>query len=804
LKGSVPLLSLLFLVACTEAALVTPPGGDPGVRDNKLKLTGRICTTDATDVVAPLKVLFVIDTSGSMNVSDPVSQTVADPMLQTGRSRAVFEAINDHIKLNTDLSALAYCNTGDTDCYKGSTSCPACGPSGGAMCIGPDCCSKPTALCKGVPACTTGTNAACVPLCSGDADCQGLGGHCTNGVCSQLLDPGVEFAIMRFGSAKQVLTQNSDKQDGFTNDPRQLLAAIPQVSNGGSVTDYEGALSMAAEVISSDVQRLKQNSAAALVRTRYLVFFLSDGRPDPQVNDEDDWGHVPCHTQADLLDITLADPGSCTSDPVLAAARQAIQEYNLPNRVLQRVKDLVALRALFGLAEVRLHTAYLSGAEDGQVEGQSVYLLKQMAELGRGTFSHFGNHKAISFKAGFSSMKRVFALKSLLASNLSARSVAGKLLLDSDADGLQDGVELQAGTNATLADTDRDGFSDALEHFYRGSGWDALDPSDADCPLLQDADGDKRPDDSDGDGLLDCEERIIGTHRDLFDTDGDGLPDGIEVMFGTNPGAQDGLDDPDVDGLSNADEVRLHTDPWADDAAHRSRAGYRYSLQQVGTGIEQLALPCIADRDCPSSADCREGYCRCVADAGCSTRTPCQDGAACTWPGERCSDGQCTGAHTCQAPSAAVEGSEMVCAAKRNITCYSYAVENIALVPTLAGPQLSAGWNRIQLYAGEAPLDSPSDPGTYRVACVMARYTVTESGDYKLPASGEIEVPAAAWVDPARVETYLADTKKGGGREPCGTTHYCDAGDRCIDAAHRRCRRSICVCPDGAIGDCLR
>ena len=41
--------------------------------------------------------------------------------------------------------------------------------------------------------------------------------------------------------------------------------------------------------------------------------------------------------------------------------------------------------------------------------------------------------------------------------------------------------------------------------------------------------------DSDGDGLTDVEELVLGTDPQKFDTDGDGLPDGWERLYLINP-----------------------------------------------------------------------------------------------------------------------------------------------------------------------------------------------------------------------------------------------------------------------------
>lgn len=76
--------------------------------------------------------------------------------------------------------------------------------------------------------------------------------------------------------------------------------------------------------------------------------------------------------------------------------------------------------------------------------------------------------------------------------------------------------------------------------------------------------------DSDGDGLPDIYENMIGTDLNNPDTDGDGLTDYQEVYItGTDPtkydsvteGVSDADADADGDGLSNAYEIELGTDP---------------------------------------------------------------------------------------------------------------------------------------------------------------------------------------------------------------------------------------------------
>lgn len=68
--------------------------------------------------------------------------------------------------------------------------------------------------------------------------------------------------------------------------------------------------------------------------------------------------------------------------------------------------------------------------------------------------------------------------------------------------------------------------------------------------------------DSDGDGLTDNEESVLGTDPQNPDTDGDGLGDGEEVALGTDPLSFD----TDGDGLSDSDEGLVGADPLNPDS----------------------------------------------------------------------------------------------------------------------------------------------------------------------------------------------------------------------------------------------
>lgn len=80
-----------FCMYCTDSSLLLLPPKPPPEPDNKLAITGQVCTQNPENLVFPVRVIFLVDSSESMRVTDP-----ADPITgTTGRQEAVQAAVEE-------------------------------------------------------------------------------------------------------------------------------------------------------------------------------------------------------------------------------------------------------------------------------------------------------------------------------------------------------------------------------------------------------------------------------------------------------------------------------------------------------------------------------------------------------------------------------------------------------------------------------------------------------------------------------------------------------------------------------------
>lgn len=438
--------------------------------------------------------------------------------------------------------------------------------------------------------------------------------------------PGVEIAVLGFQSSVNDYTTGF-KPNLTATDVADLIDVAQRLNAQNGQTNYEGALDAAFQVLLTDISGADDLSRA---RSSYTVIFVSDGLPNPVVPPD-----------------------------------------NTPESIVRTVTAMQRLERERRLISLKVHTVYLSGRTPPQFQNEPIDLLRDMAEAGQGTFRNVGNGESINFlDIGFNSFRRTFQLKSFLVENRNARPFVQLTdSRDSDGDGLADDEERLIGTSETVFDTDGDGFNDQLENGLRNAGFDPLDGSDADCKVLPNDDYNRR--DDDGDGLLNCEERFLGSNPRLFDTDADGIPDPTETRARVVSVADDYFADPDRDGVVNGFEIRDHTDPVQDDRADFGKLRYVYDLRETEIRDSQ--------------------------------------------------------------------------------SCFKFTVENIALVSSASpdGSMDQKGWNDIWVTFGQVPADRPSDFGEFRLGCARARFL--EEEELKFPANGRIELTELDFKRPAAV-----------------------------------------------------
>ncbi len=476
------LIGAAFL-SCTDADLRQLPLPPPPAFDNRLEVQGTVCTEAPEDLLFPMRVLFVVDGSESMEVTDP-----PDPVTgETGRERAVRET-----------AAELFAAGGD-----------------------------------------------------------------------------VKVGLIRFSSETQPLTEtydeNGDRVSYFTDDMEFLESRLPILAVTDRTTNYINALAEAYSEVRDELSNADQESLAL---STYHVIMISDGIPD---------------------------------------AEQGETVENSSDNILASVGAILDLGSIFHVDRMEVSTALLSPG-NAQVDLQSEELLEDMSDVGEGTFRKFASGADLNFLyIDLTQLKRIFTLRSLVAQNMSAVVIGDESIADSDGDGLEDIIELEIGSDPLRPDTDGDGCRDMLEHRNTVSGLDPLDDGDCDCfvpdycfdddldgqcdngcldvdldalcdCIDEDLDGicdDVNYVDTDGDGLVDCEERWSGTNRRGADTDADGLADFHELRFGTSPDIDDFADDLDWDAVPNGEEVRTGTDPHHASKTGRFDMAYRYMLTEL-------------------------------------------------------------------------------------------------------------------------------------------------------------------------------------------------------------------------------
>jgi hypothetical protein len=347
------------------------------------------------------------------------------------------------------------------------------------------------------------------------------------------------FEIMLWNNDVFARTRTIDGRGGFTKDPDELNRVLDLAYND-TMTDYLGTL----DAIHTDIERDINNAdEGSLIRTKYVVIFLSDGMSN-------------------------------------------VQGGSQPNSdIWNSVSDIYEMGEAYGVGGFNFHTFLLLGMFGNTPSGQQAReyaenTLQGMADRGNGQFRLFETAESIDFVNIVDMRLTVeYKIKYLVAYNTNVRAGLELVHLDSDGDGLMDRDEAVHRTDPFSRDSDGDGLSDYFEIAVSSPGH-RLDPLLQDSPC--DSVGDDVWPDTDRDGLTDCEEYVKGTDRRMVDTDTDGIPDGIEFVMGTNPLKIQDTNDSDFDGMVDWLEVQKHTNVTSNDPVIRQRYSYNYNIEDQG------------------------------------------------------------------------------------------------------------------------------------------------------------------------------------------------------------------------------
>lgn len=215
------------------------------------------------------------------------------------------------------------------------------------------------------------------------------------------------------------------------------------------------------------------------------------------------------------------------------------------------------------------------------------WLLKRFADIGNGVYQEFNDTQEINNMGlgalDYSSFASRNVLKTLMVQSLSAMPGEDHRELDTDGDGLGDEQDnnFKLQTNAYVQDSDGDCLDDGFEARRKDQGFKPANDLDArgcdpDSPLTLDC----VCRDTDGDGLSQYAESYLQTRAGLVDSDGDGVPDSLEARYGLDPRAPNvsGIDT-DGDGIPDDQELRADSDPTRRDEAFYERFGYQYEVK---------------------------------------------------------------------------------------------------------------------------------------------------------------------------------------------------------------------------------
>ena len=290
-------------------------------------------------------------------------------------------------------------------------------------------------------------------------------------------------------------------------------------------TSYGSAVSCIENLLIKDL-----TSSTTIPADNYYVFFISDGYP------EDKKG-------------TGCNVASKTTEEKEACYRKSVSDSMtlIRTAAITKVKNLRVTGVYYG-SDSGIPSVLDSLAKEGGTSG--AVALESFSGEQTALCSLFVSQSALEYKPD-----------SFLAVNLTAMRKNGKIVADSDMDGVDDETELAAGTNPEHPRSSGvSGVLDGICHRLGGIKKCKEKRTKVVC----------NPNQFNPVGLSDCDYKLLSLDQMNvgdwgIDTDKDGLLDFIEILKGTDPASPDMLGDPDGDGVITRDEIVRGTDPFVPD-----------------------------------------------------------------------------------------------------------------------------------------------------------------------------------------------------------------------------------------------
>ncbi len=532
----------MVVSACSDALVEKRKIDDINV-DDKLAVSGRVCTSPPDPTGFPVKVVLIVDQSGSMCISDPpgsqesvgfceMYSTVPPGVTQPARVRAVNRLLQQFSSAPNVQVALVPFETNVKGVWPGAS-----GPGGARF-------GRPDAMLQ------TRVNTLQAELGKG-TDYQGALAYAYSLIASDIVatEATTPEVLPRTRYVVVFLTDGVPFPKCAAND--NLTQFADDLNPDLTWADSFGAGDFCNLIDPEDPDAITGFVAGTDRNQNYQLFSYVKQITD--LKDQYNIGDIRLHTVLMFNEEAVRNCGPICQDIYG-------QYVRWPGPV---------------------------PVADGPAAAKTIaaWTLQQLAQRGNGVYQEFSNFAGLAqLNLGaldYSSLASRNVMKSLMVQALSSEPGEVKRVVDTDGDGLIDDFDndFTHKTNKYFPDSDDDGFDDSFEvrHFDDGFRADAKDGRGCDptSPLTMGC----RSRDTDGDGLSQYIEQYLKTRETLVDSDADGIPDGMEVRYGLDPKARltTGLDT-DGDATSDADEFRMGSNPVSRDREFQEKAAYQYAI----------------------------------------------------------------------------------------------------------------------------------------------------------------------------------------------------------------------------------